>query len=74
MRFDDLIADHSVAAIRKTKWANKEDRLELPKVIEGVRGPWCALIAFDGFSVEETQMLDVLCRDDDDDWEPWKKA
>lgn len=74
MKFDDLMNDHSVAAVRKERWANKNDRLVLPPVIDGQRAIWCKLIGHDGVDPESKRDLLVThCRDNDDDWEVWEK-
>lgn len=69
MKFNDLMADHRVATVRKSKWDNPEDRLHLPPIINGARGLWATLEAFDGFNVVEVRVLAFQCDDDSDDWE-----
>jgi hypothetical protein len=70
MKLSDLLEDHSVAAVRKKKWA-LPNRLELPPIINGHRGPWAKLHAFDGVDQVETPLLMMTCMDDADDWEAW---
>lgn len=71
MRFDDLMADHSVTCIRKLKWAPR-NTLFLPPVIDGHRGAWCRLVGYDGNAEGvdvEHKIIAAMCRDDEDDWE-----
>lgn len=59
MRLADLMADPDVVAVRRDKWASPTDVLILAPVVgtvpwgvplreKALRGPWCALRAFDG--------------------------
>lgn len=71
MLFRDLLNDHTVAAVRLARWASPTDRLELPPVIDGERGPWCTLHAFDGVA-HVTQPIMALAADDGSNgWLPW---
>ena len=44
MKFKEAMADPTIKAIRLSRWANKDARLELPPVGVHGRGVWCKLI------------------------------
>jgi hypothetical protein len=56
-------------AIRLPYWATKTDRLVLPE-----HGPWCTLIANDGFELESEMKLLIteFINDPDSSWEEYK--
>lgn len=71
MKFDDLMADHSIDAVRKTTWSRR-NTLFLPPVVDGSRGIWCRLVGYDGNEEGvdvEYPMVVTACRDDSDDWQ-----
>lgn len=69
--FHDLMSDHSVKAIRKATWALPGDHLELPPIVDGARGPWCTLYAFDGELTTGCKLLVTECEDAADDWQEY---
>lgn len=81
MKFIEALRDHSIKAIRLPIWANEEDRLELPPIINGSRGPWCKCVfstpifAADGeckgFEMKETPIGAWEFAKDDSEYETW---
>lgn len=77
MKITEALADHSIAAVRRRKWANPNDRLQLPPVVPSSRdgtpsrGVWGKLIGFDGVQVTETNVLCLPAMLGGDDWEAW---
>jgi hypothetical protein len=68
MKFSDLMADHSVRAVRLKRWASPDDYLELPVIVKGSRTPWCYLVGFNGREMTRSPMLFFQCDDGSDDW------
>jgi len=69
MKLEDLMADLTVTHARRAYWKIPTDHVELPPVIEGGRGPWSVLVAFDGKQVIRRSF--PLLTDPNDDWEPY---
>lgn len=77
MRLFDLSDDRDVVAVRRSIWRDPEDYLELPPVIDGMRGPWFFLHAIDPETNarKKTPILFIEMLDDNcDDWEPHQPA
>lgn len=67
MKLSDLMKDHTVTHARRAYWKIRDDHVVLPIVVDGMRGPWSVLVAFDGKQMIRKSL--PLLTDDNDDWE-----
>jgi len=66
MKLEELMADSTVTHVRREYWALPDDHIILPPFIDGCRGPWFTLVAFDGVSTIKVDL--PLVTDSNTDW------